>query len=172
MEPWVSQGVGPVSETEIIRVGYLEVRAREHVVLVRGDEVALSNREFQIVRTLAGHPGWVFSAGQLSGESGEGEYSPESVSVLVSRLRHKLATAGASGVVETVRGAGYRLHPSRVAHGGPPEDAEVSRELWDASWQLQEAVIEVERSGSTDEQRAAIESLELAHKAITAKPGK
>ena len=91
-------------------VGDLEVRSREHVVLVRGGEVPLSSREFEIVRALAARPGWVLSPSQLAADSDESDYSPESVSVLVSRIRHKLAEAGAADMVETVRGYGYRLN--------------------------------------------------------------
>ena len=67
--------------------------------------------EFDIVMTLAEHPGWVFSADQLAGDPDQGDYSPESVSVLVSRARHKLNSAGCARVIETVRGLGYRLRP-------------------------------------------------------------
>jgi len=149
-------------------VGDLEVRPREHTVLVNGSDVPLSSREFDIVRMLAEHPGWVFSASQLSGDSEEGDYSPESVSVLVSRLRHKLAAEGAPDVVETVRGVGYRLHPARAPGVESPESAGVSRELRDAFWQLQEAVIEVEHSGSVEQQRAVVELLERARRAAFA----
>lgn len=147
-------------------VGDLEVRSREHVVLVRGSEVPLSSREFEIVRALAEHPGWVFSPSQLAAESDETDYSPESVSVLVSRIRHKLTEAGADDVVETVRGVGYRMH-SLAAHGDlPSEAARANRELRDAMWLLQEAAIEVEHAGSAEQQRAAAEALEHARRSI------
>lgn len=155
-----------MSDTGDFCVGDLEVRVREHVVLVDGSEVRLSSREFEIVRMLAEHPGWVFSAGQLAGEPEEGDYSPESVSVLVSRLRGKLATAGARDVVETVRGAGYRLHASRVTCDGSSATGDVSRELKDALWQVQEAVIEVGHSGNAEQQHAATEALERARRAV------
>ena len=151
-----------------IRVGDLEVRAHEHAVLVHGHGVPLSSREFEIVRMLAEHPGWVFSADQLSGDSEEGDYSPESVSVLVSRIRHKFAVAGAPDAVDTVRGVGYRLHSARAPYGESSEAADVSRELRDASWQLQEAVIEVEHSGNPEQQRAAADVLEHSRRGIFA----
>ena len=148
-----------------IRLGELEIRPHEHVVLVGEKEVQLSSREFEIVMALAEHPGWVFSAGQLSGSSETGDYSPESVSVLVSRLRHKFADAGAPDLVETVRGFGYRLHSPRPAREGPPEIApSVSHELRDALWLLQEAAIEVEHSGSPEQRHAAAEVLEQARR--------
>ena len=71
--------------------------------------VALSSKEFDIVVMLAEHPGWVVSADQLSREAEESGCSPEPMSALVCRLRQRLAEAGASEVVETVRGLRYWL---------------------------------------------------------------
>ena len=151
-----------------ICVGDLEVRAHEHAVVLHGQPVPLSSREFEIVRMLAEHPGWVFSAGQLSGDPEEGDYSPESVSVLVSRIRHKFAEAGTPDVVDTVRGVGYRLHSARAPHRESSEAVDASRELRDASWQLQEAVIEVEHSGSLEQRREAADVLEDSRRAVFA----
>lgn len=150
-------------------IGDVEICAREHAVLVRGNDVALSSREFEILKMLAEHPGWVFSTSQLSKDPEDGDYSPESVSVLVSRIRHKLAEAGAPDVVETVRGVGYRLHSARASADDPAGGvATVSRELRDAAWQLQEAAIEAEHSGSVEQQHAAAAALEHARRAIFA----
>ena len=158
-----------MSDLANICVGDLEVRLREHTVEVEGSEVPLSSREFEIVRMLAEHPGWVFSASQLSGDSDEGDYSPESVSVLVSRLRRKLAAAGAPYAIETVRGAGYRLHAARAALDETSDADAARRELRDAALLLLEAAIEVEHSGSIEEQRAAAELLEQARRGIFAR---
>lgn len=149
-----------------IRIGDLQVLRHEHAVVACGEEVPLTPREFEIIETLAEHPGWVFSAEQLAGDSDVGEYSPESVSVLVSRLRQKLANAGADNMVETVRGFGYRLHPSALLAEGPGDGGDSCRELRDAAWQLQEAVIEMVHTGTAVQQREAIEALETARRAI------
>ena len=151
-----------------IHVGELEIRPHEHVALVQGQEVPLSSREFEIVMMLAEHPGWVFSANQLCGDTEEADYSPESVSVLVSRLRHKLAAAGAQDVIETVRGIGYRLHVSRASTDESAPAPPASRELRDAAWQLQDAVFEVEHSGTPEQKLAAAEILEQARRALFA----
>jgi DNA-binding response OmpR family regulator len=104
--------------------GYrLCVRSHEHVVTVDGCEVPLTPREYAIIRTLYSRPGWVFSALQLAGDADDSDYAPESVSVLVSRLRGKLARAGAPDAIDTVRGFGYRLKASGRAcrhRGGSP----------------------------------------------------
>jgi len=157
--------VREVSERDAIVVGGLEIRPLERVVLVDGHDVPLTTAEFDIVMMLVEHPGWVYSADQLSGDPVEADLSPESVSVLVSRLRHKLSEAGLPDVVETVRGFGYRL---RAPSGSAEERAgnATACELRDAAWQLQEAVIEAEHSGSPTQQRAAIDALELARRTI------
>jgi DNA-binding winged helix-turn-helix (wHTH) protein len=151
--------------------GYrLCVRAHEHVVAVCGREVDLTPREYEIISTLYTRPGWVFSAEQLSGDSDDADYSPESVSVLVSRLRHKLSEVGAPDAIETVRGFGYRLR-AQACEGGEAaamEAAEASNPLRDASWDLQEAVLAVEHAGTDDERRIAVEALEAARRVIEA----
>jgi len=149
-----------------IRVGDLQVLRHEHAVVAHGQEVPLTSREFKMIETLAEHPGWVFSAEQLAGDAEAGDYSPESVSVLISRLRQKLASAGAANMVETVRGFGYRLHPSAFPGDAAGDGSDSCRELRDAAWQLQEAVIEMVHTGTPDQQREAIEALETARRAI------
>jgi DNA-binding winged helix-turn-helix (wHTH) protein len=136
--------------------------------LVRGQNVELTSREFDIVLALAEHPGWVFSANQLAGESEEGDYSPESVSVLVSRARHKLASAGAVNAIETVRGIGYRFR--QLEPGEESALAEETRhELRECAWRLTEAVMEVEHSGDSEQRRAVCEVLEEARRQIHAR---
>jgi DNA-binding winged helix-turn-helix (wHTH) protein len=159
-------GWGTVPPSDIISVGELEVRPHEHCVLVSGLPVALSSREFDIVMMLAEHPGWVFSADQLAGYPEESGCSPDSVSVLVYRLRQKLAEAGATDLVETVRGLGYRLHAASAARGGTSAAEDARRELRDACWQLQEAVTEVDHSGSQEQQRAVTTVLEQARRDV------
>lgn len=151
-----------------ICVGELEVRPHEHTVLIHGHQVPLSSKEFDIVMMLAEHPGWVFSADQLSGDSEQSGCSPESVSVLVYRLRQKLTVAGASDVVETVRGFGYRLRSPNAPGEESSAAADVRRELRDACWQLQEAVIELEHLGSLEQQREVEGLLEQARRAVYA----
>lgn len=148
-----------------ISVGDLVIRSREHEVLVNSQEVPLTSREFDIVMMLAEHPGWVYSARQLAADTAEADHSPESVSVLVSRVRQKLAAAGASDVVETVRGVGYRIRSSQAAHLDPEEETS-DRELRDALWRLEETVIEVEHAGTAEQRRAATEALEEARRAV------
>jgi len=153
-----------------ICIGDLEIRPNEHTARVRGTEVPLTCREFGIVMMLSEHPGWTYSVSQLSQDAEVGDYSPESVSVLVARLRKKFAAVGATDVIETVRGVGYRLYgsPAKCDVEAPPA-AEPDRELRDALWQLQESVIEVERAGDVAHEREVSEVLERARRAVDAR---
>jgi two-component system alkaline phosphatase synthesis response regulator PhoP len=73
-----------------------------------GREVQLSPREFKLLYTLAKRPGRVFPRDTLLRQVwGEDEYIDErTVNVYVQRLRAKL---GDNGLIETVRGFGYRM---------------------------------------------------------------
>jgi DNA-binding winged helix-turn-helix (wHTH) protein len=147
-----------------ISVGALEVRPHERSVLVHGHLAPLSSTEFDILMMLAEHPGWVFSADQLSRDSEQGACSPESVSVLIYRLRQKLGEAGAPDVVETVRGLGYRLHSTSDSDDESSDAAEAKRGLRDACWQLHEAVLEVEHSGTPEQQKTVTDLLDQARR--------
>ena len=83
-----------------------------HRVLVAGREVALTRREFDLLAALAEHPGWVYDRDHLLlavwGYS-NADVETRVVDQHVANLRRKLETAGAHGLLETVRGVGYRL---------------------------------------------------------------
>ena len=166
---------------EGIVVGDIEVMPHERRVLVGGTPVDLTSREFDIVLRLAAHPGWVYSAEQLAdSDDEESDFSSESVSVHVSHLRRKLADAGASDVVTTVRGIGYRLRagdePEESGRSAECEDpaqsasedgsSDPDRRLKDAFWCLEEAVLRVEHSGSEAQLDAAADVLDDARRAV------
>ena len=67
--------------------------------------------EFKLLRFLAGYPERVFSRAQLlDGVWGDHVFIEErTVDVHVLRLRKALRQAQAQGLVQTVRGLGYRL---------------------------------------------------------------
>ena len=80
--------------------------------LVDGKEVALTRTEFALLAALARHPGWVYPRDHLLlevwGIDAE-RIETRLVDQHVANLRRKLAAAGADGLVQTVRGLGYRL---------------------------------------------------------------
>ena len=88
----------------------LVVDPARRTVTVRGDAVALTATEFDILAALARDPGVVISRGQLLDRVWGPEFVSDDhlVDVHVANLRHKIG----EGFVETVRGVGYRLSES------------------------------------------------------------
>lgn len=82
---------------------------RAHTVFVGSDEVDLTPKEFGVLRVLLEHPGEVVAPDDLSREVWGYETfgSQNFVEAHVSRLRSKLARAGACEVIHTKRGVGY-----------------------------------------------------------------
>ena len=93
----------------------LTVVADERVVCVGDRRVRLTPLEFAMLRVLTSDPAHVWSFGELARRVWTTEHVGDGAQVraVVKRLRHKLAEAQAPVVIETVRGAGFRLraHP-------------------------------------------------------------
>jgi DNA-binding response OmpR family regulator len=90
--------------------GRLIVDPARRAVTVRGDAVVLTATEFDILAALARDPGVVISRSQLLDRVWGPEFVGDDhlVDVHVANLRHKIG----DGLVETVRGVGYRLSES------------------------------------------------------------
>lgn len=73
--------------------------------------LALSSREFAVLYALASHPGSTLSKQQLLelAWGAPGAATPNAVEVYIGYLRRKLELVGASGVLRTDWGRGYRL---------------------------------------------------------------
>src|SRR5881392_3903971 len=97
---------------EVIAVEELEVDLARRAVAVRGESVRLTYVEFELLRTLAAHPGRVYSRRMLL-ESlwGDADYrEPRTIDVHVRHLREKLERDPADPeYILTVRGVGYRF---------------------------------------------------------------
>ena len=76
-----------------------------------GRKVDLTTKEFDLLRFLLEHPRQVFSKGQILEAVWGYDYLGGSnvVEAYISYLRRKLNTPGEPDLIETVRGAGYRL---------------------------------------------------------------
>jgi len=102
------------SEAEPLRFDGLEIDARARRVRRDGEEVALSQREFDLLGFLAAHPGQAFSRDQLIDRVWEAAtYSDTStVTVHVRRLRAKIEPDPEQPrFIQTVWGVGYRFQP-------------------------------------------------------------
>ena len=94
-----------------IGVGDLRVDPRAHRVWVGEQLVLVTSREFDVLFFLVHRAGQVLSKRAiLDGVwSDDFEGDPNIVEVYIARLRRKLAAHTSVAVIETVRGAGYRL---------------------------------------------------------------
>jgi two-component system response regulator RegX3 len=92
--------------------GGLVLDESAHSVSYEGRVIDLTPREFELLACLMAHPGNVLSREQLLKQAWGWQIVVETktVDTHVKRLRDKLEEAGApAGLVETVRGYGYRL---------------------------------------------------------------
>ena len=96
---------GPVADHGLV----VDVTARR--VRVRGAEVALTSKEFDVLALLAQDRGAVVTRERLMDEVWDSNWygSTKTLDVTVGRLRQKLADSGSPARVVTVRGVGFRL---------------------------------------------------------------
>ena len=97
---------------DVLHYGDLEIDESGHRVFVKGKEVTLPNKEFELLLFFAKNPGIVFSKETLFdrvwGSEALGETA--TVSVHVNRIREKIEEDTANPrYIETVWGAGYRF---------------------------------------------------------------
>jgi len=101
-------------EAPPIEHGPLRVEPATRRAFLDGEEVSLTQREFDLLAHLAAHPGRVYSRDQLMEAVWNLPYFEDTstVTVHIRRLRAKLGDDPAEPrFVETVWGVGYRLRP-------------------------------------------------------------
>jgi two-component system, OmpR family, response regulator ResD len=104
----------PDREAGPLRFGELEIDARARRVAGAGGEIAVSQREFDLLHFLATHPGQAFSRDQLMEEVWEvpAPVDTSTVTVHVRRLRAKIEPdPERPRFIQTVWGVGYRFQP-------------------------------------------------------------
>jgi two-component system, OmpR family, phosphate regulon response regulator PhoB len=99
----------PEHVNDVVTIGGLALDAATHRVSWKDEPLKLGPTEFKLLHYLMKHPERVHSRGQLLDKVwGDHVFIEErTVDVHIKRLRESLGDAGA--MVETVRGAGYRL---------------------------------------------------------------
>lgn len=97
----------PATETTVLRAGRVSLDLHSRRASVDDQVVELTAREFALLETFLRHPGQVLSREQLLSHVWGYDFDPGSnvVDVYVRYLRRKLG----DGVIETVRGMGYRI---------------------------------------------------------------
>jgi DNA-binding response OmpR family regulator len=99
------------AQEEVISLGALMVDPAGRRATVKGDEVRLARKEFALLLILAAQPDRVFSKEELLATvwGHTGLTHTRTLDSHASRLRRRLNTAGAPGLVVNTRGVGYRL---------------------------------------------------------------
>ncbi|MEC7489948.1 MAG: response regulator transcription factor [Pseudomonadota bacterium] len=96
--------------TSLLRWGPVTLDTRSSRITLDGTPLALTAHETKIFSYMMHNPDRVFSQTELSEHVYEYDADKDSntIAVFIARLRKKLP----SGIIETVRGSGYRLTPS------------------------------------------------------------
>jgi DNA-binding response OmpR family regulator len=95
-----------------IKIGDLQIDAIKRKVTVKGREVTLTSREFNLLSLLASNPGKVYSREELLEEIWGDDYSGDvrTVDVHIRHLREKIEEFPAEpNIILTVWGAGYKF---------------------------------------------------------------
>jgi DNA-binding response OmpR family regulator len=102
---------GAADRTPVIRVGDLVLDPASHNLTRAGRMIPLTAREFSVLEVLARHPGQVFGQDRLIDAVWDADFAAGSniVEVYIHSLRRKIDGGRRDGLIETVRGVGYRL---------------------------------------------------------------
>ena len=97
------------STPRALKVDGLVLNPDEHTVSIDGERVALTYKEYELLRLFLSQPGFAFTREQLLSNIWKTEYLGETrtVDMHIRTLRQKLGSYGA--LIETVRNVGYRL---------------------------------------------------------------
>jgi len=101
----------PGGETERLEAGGLQVDGASQRVTAKGEPVRLGPTEYRLLHFFVSHPERVYTREQvLDRVWGQNVYVEErTVDVHIRRLRKALAPFGYDGMIQTVRGTGYRF---------------------------------------------------------------
>jgi len=103
------------SKAGVLRVSDLTLDPAAQRVAWANRPVELTAREYRILEALMRRPGWILSRDAIIENIWGFDFPDTSnvVEVYVGRIRRKLAEHGAPPLIQTVRGAGYRLEAVR-----------------------------------------------------------
>jgi two-component system OmpR family response regulator len=106
---------GAAPRPTVLEADNLRLDPASRQVWLGGEPVDLTRREFAVLEYLLRHPGEVLSKRDIINHVWDFDFDgdPNIVEVYVRRLRTKLRRPDDQPVIETVRGAGYRLVAAR-----------------------------------------------------------
>jgi len=96
---------------QVLHIDDIELNPNEHTVHRDGKEIPLTLKEFGLLEYFMRHPNQVINREDLLSHLWDFNYTSFSnvVDVHVKNLRRKLDAAGNAGILETIRGIGYRI---------------------------------------------------------------
>ena len=98
-----------IASSRKLEVGSFSMDVDEHIAELGGEEISLTNREFNILYKLLSYPKKTFTRQQLMDEfwDADTETAPRAVDVYMTKLRSKLSNCEAFEI-KTVHGLGYK----------------------------------------------------------------
>jgi two-component system OmpR family response regulator len=98
----------------VLRVAELTLEPAAQRIQWAGRPIDMTAREYRVLEALMRRPGWIVSREALIESVWGFDFADTSdtsnlVEVYVGRVRRKLTDAGAPALIQTIRGAGYRL---------------------------------------------------------------
>ena len=99
----------PRKNDRLLRLDELVLDLEQHTVSVAGERIALTYKEYELLKLFLSQPGVAFTREQLLQKVWNTDYISESrtVDMHIRTLRQKLGSYG--NIIETVRNVGYRL---------------------------------------------------------------
>ncbi|MBC9734548.1 response regulator transcription factor [Nocardioides marmotae] len=106
-------GAQQAAASSVLTVGDLTLDEDSHEVFRGGEEITLTNTEFELLRYLMRNPRRVLSKAQILDRVWNYDFGGQAnvVELYISYLRKKI-DAGRAPMIHTVRGAGYVLKPA------------------------------------------------------------
>ncbi len=101
----------PLLSDEVVEIAGLRLDPAAHRITGNGQKIDLKATEFRLLHFFMTHPDRIYSRAQLLDEVwGDHVFVEErTVDVHIRRVRQVLAPSGHEGLIETVRGMGYRF---------------------------------------------------------------
>jgi len=97
------------TEPEILKLGAIEINIAKHLVIVQGNEVSLTQREFELLCYLVRNKGKVCSRTQIIEDVWDihFDYDTGVIDVFMNAIRKKLNLKIEEDYIKTIRGVGY-----------------------------------------------------------------
>ncbi len=105
------RGQSQVANSTPIHLGRMEIDFVQTLIKVDGNVINVTPTEFRLLEHLAKHQGRTFSRDELlEAVMPEADSLERVIDVHLGNLRRKLEAKGVKGLIQTVRGMGFRLH--------------------------------------------------------------